>query len=59
MITAIGRGVSGLEKNKSHSCLQGGPKELQASHPHLNTWEDDGVTNRKNHFQAHEGQGDN
>ena len=35
---------------------EGGPRELQASQPHLDPWEDGGAANPGNHFQAHEGQ---
>lgn len=45
-----------LEESKCHSYLEeGGPKELQASKPHLFSWDRDGVNNHGNHFQKYEG----
>lgn len=45
-----------LEESACHSYLEGGgPKELQASQPHLFSWDGDGVNNHGNHFQKYEG----
>ena len=36
--------------------LMEAPRKLEASQPHLCTWEGDGATNPGSHFQVHEGQ---
>lgn len=55
------RWLGEVEESKCCSCTQDGQeevsRELQASQPHLNSWEDDGATDPENHFQAHEWQG--
>ena len=45
------------DAKKCHFYLQeGGPRELQADQPHLDSQEHDGAANPGNHFQAYEGQ---
>jgi len=52
-IMAIGRSAQILEESRCHFCFhegqEAGPRELQASQPHLDPWEGDGAANPGNH----------